>query len=333
MTRPLFAALGAFVITSGAILGFGLLAGFSPAQVSAAPAGTPPPAGFVAGDYSDLSALSGTDGIAVTRLDDAGAYFEHYYLSAQRVAYVSLLTETGTTFVFVGADGRIIGRVAGSALTYPLANFFVDMDSYAEVTAETVSEMRPYAIIEGDPSPEDMRRYRDESTLYRQFFAYSYGAARPEYAAKLTVHVMLHDGVWKRAATSSDAILEWKTGIFESLERQSLQADPETPGFSGGKYRLRRVYFDQQEYFAGRGAVIGSPTGGSVPEYWRGTGFYELQAGDRVLKFALRDDVLNLSGWGPVRLSVLGRDGLDYVLLEASGRMEDDKTIFLVTVK
>ena len=322
------------LLVFGAIIVFNAVTGTGRTIASIAPAKTPPPAGFVAEDYPDIAALSDVDGLSVTRLADAGEYFEHYYLTDQQVAHFTFLTESGDTRVFVGADGTIIGRLAGSALIYPMANYFVDMDGYAEVTAKTVSEIRPYTIIEGQPTPDEMRRYHDESTLYRQFTPYEYGSERPEAAGKLTVHVMLHDGVWKRAVTVSDAMLEWKTTPFVTLERQSLLDLPETEGLSGGKYRLRRVYFDQQTYFGGRGPVIGSTTGSSVPAYWEGTGYYELQAGDSVLKFAVTDDVLNLSGWGYIGLSTLGGEGLDYVILERAAHYgKDDGVIYLVTAK
>lgn len=322
------------VLIFAAILAFIVMIGGGPSIATIPPNKTPPPAGFVAADYRDIATLADMDGVSVTLLADAGGYFEHYFLPEQQAAYFDITTESGDVVPFVAADGTIIGYINGSPLVFPLANVFVDLDGYYEVTPHSVSERRPYTMIEGQPSPDEMRRYRDESTLYRQFSPYEYGSERPEAAEQLTVHVMLHDGVWKRAVTSSGAYLEWKTATFVTLEKQSALTAPETEGFADGKYRLRRIYFDQQNYVPGRRPAMGSTTGSSVPAHWEGTGYYELVVGERVMKFAVGNDVLNVAGWGNASVQILGREGLDYVILERVNRYgRDDGMIFLVTAK
>ena len=330
--------LGFIALGLAALFGVALWVLSGAPSFNIAPRKTPPPDGFVAANFPAIADLAGTDAISVLNLGATyGRHFENYYLPDQQVAYfIHHSDEAGGTNVFINASGDRIGTIKDSGnRPFPIGNVFAGLDGYQTVTSDGVKPFTPYEVLEKDLTFEDLKDLHAESTYYRSFSHSDAGPDRPEYDAKLTTHVFLHEGVWKKAVTSVRDYIDWKVASFDDLDVQYEHSDRgRSPSwlktFYGGKYQLRLTHFDQQDYIRKRGAPMGSTTGTGTPEHWRGTGYYTLNFGDDALRFSIPNDMLILSGGGRILMTLEGNEALDFVFLNFHG-FGDAKESFIIS--
>lgn len=275
------------------------------------PARTAAPEGFDMAIYPKLSALAPTERANVVNLNTYGEPFEHYLLPDLLVTCFTLFTEEEQTRTMcIDRDGAVISDITDQPEIFPMGPFLVTPDAYYTITATSISKPRPMQVF-GPVPLADLERLIEESTLYRSFTSSDLAADDAGRSAGRSVHVMHHDGVWKRIAADDQPSHQWKTGPFHDLEAVLEISRPSPSGdadnFFGSRYRLELTHFDQQEFLPHRSAPMGSTTGQGRPAQWVGTGYYTVFIDNApALRFRIENDSENLSDFGPVRLVAEG---------------------------
>lgn len=281
-----------------------------------------PPDGFVAEDYQDFATLSDQNGVSVVPLATFGKWPFTQYLQDLDMVYVSATDEAADSSVgvFFNRDAAVIGKIETPRRPVQMGTTFITFDGYYEVSADQVSALTPYTLLDAPVSEAKLRELHQESTLFWRMSNSDVTPDRPEYASKQVTHVMRHKGEWKKVFSAYEGFLDFKTAGFPEFQVQYRHAPDaraaDLRSFHDGKYVFRRTHFDRQEYFKRKAASWGSTTGVGRPEHYRGTGYYTLQAGDRALRFFIRDDVSD----GYQTMKVMGHDALDFVILQYNGR-------------
>ena len=306
----------ALVLAGGVWLISGAPMPYIPPQRTAAPEGFDP------ADYPPLDSLASTDSAQVFDMDRYGRAQEHGFLPDLAVTYFSVLTDADESRrVFLDRTGSPIGTITESAPIIGTGPFAVTPDAYYQITATAVSPRRPLAR-DTAPSQAELERMIAQSTYYLSFAPTDLAPDDPDRIAGNTVHVMQHEGTWKRVASPDPLSSPWKNGSYEELE--PVYAIPRrapsgtAANFFGSRYRVELTHFDQQDYLPERGAPMGSTTGTGREEQWTGTGFYTVFADDRpILRFRLENDREYLQREGSTQLHALGDRSLDFVLVSA----------------
>jgi hypothetical protein len=159
-----------------------------------------------------------------------------------------------------------------------------------------------------------------QSSHYRSFAPEDLPEDYPDRQAGLTVHVMRHNGVWKRATSNAPEFFDWKGAEFDHLDAAYDVARPDPSGAAanafGSQFRVELTHFDQREFQRGRGAPMGSTTGTGTPKAWLGTGYYTVFIDNApALRFRIEDDQEVLSGSHYVRLNVEGGAAFDWIAI------------------
>ncbi len=284
------------------------------------PARTAPPSGFNAALYPEFSAVSSNDQAAVLHIDAYGQPGGEYMIPSLAITYFILSTPAGQArILFVNSSGALIGDITDQPLLFPMGTFMVTPDAYYAVTANGVSARRSMEDVTGLGAAQLSGMIAD-STHYRSFASTDLPESDPHRVAGRSVHVMRHNGMWKRAASADLGQRDWKEASFKQLDAVYQIVRPTAASrslnFFGGQYRVELTHFDQRTYLPGRSAVFGSTTGLGSPEEWVGTGYYTVfRDGAPVLRFRIDDDSDILSTSGQSKLIANGNTELDLLVL------------------
>ncbi|MEJ6709774.1 MAG: hypothetical protein QNK92_13440 [Amylibacter sp.] len=197
-----------------------MLSGVSP---TIQPRRTPAPENFNAASFTPFQNTKSNDQIDVVHLNTLGDPSFYYFLTDEQVAYFFIGTSDYSFFyLFVNRTGDEIGRIENTLVTSPICNIFVYINGYYTVTSQSVSELTPYAEINNrEPvSIETIKDLHDQSTQRRSVSDTDMEKDSPERTQKLTTHIMLIDGVWTVATTTSKEYLAWKVKPFPDFTTQ-----------------------------------------------------------------------------------------------------------------
>jgi hypothetical protein len=326
--KPFVKILLGLGLFSGLILmgGYWILSGAPMPAI--APARTPPPAGFDAALYPEFSTVTSTDQANVVNFAGYGEPFEHYLLTDLAVTYFMFFTETSPPaetdtnrkrIVFVNKDGKVIGDITDVPQMFPMGNFMVTPNAYYAVSATGVSKRQMMTDVSSLPVAQLIAMV-NTSTHYRSFVPSDLPENDIDRADGRTVHVMRHDGIWKRAALAKLENRDWKGAPFDRLDSVYQISRAKAPGdrarYFGSPYRVELTHFDQREFLPERGAPFGSPTGIGQSAQWLGTGYYTVFEDDApILRFRINDDSEIVSGPENSQLLAEGNAKLDFITL------------------
>lgn len=342
-----FTKIGLFLATAIAIVyGIVLSATFG-VTPSIAPRKTPAPDGFDAAQYQTLIDLQSTDQMHVGNLNGLGDPFHPGFLTDPAIVYVTVSTGPYDSFyVFFNKQGREIGRRERTRTMSPLGSLFMDIDGYFAVTQQGVGDQQSYIDVEnGALIPfATLEKLHAKSTTFRTISYHDAPRESETYKQKINTYILKVDGVWLRAKMAQSdppQFLDWKTPSFPQFHTQyrfPTKDDPNqdrttynSSSFYDGKYTIYQTWFDEQEYFRRRAASIGSTTGQGRAEHWRGTGYYEIAADDKSIKFAIPNDRKILSGSGRFTMKVMGHESLDLMVIERYAG--NDAQYYIVSTK
>jgi hypothetical protein len=312
------------------MLGLGLLAGLavlgagwflSGAPLPAIPPSrTAPPQGFDASRYPEFSALASMDQANVLSFDAYGRPAGHYFLPDVAVTYFTFVTETDRArTVFVDKDGALIDTITERIQPFPIGTFMVTPEAFYAVTANGISGRQLMQDV-SSLTVAQLEQLIDESAYYRTFESNELAEDDPARVANRRVHVMRHNGIWKRAASSDVSLIDWKGASVRELDAvyliQRMSASGAASNFFGSRYRVALTHFDQLEFLPQRSAPFGSPTGIGRTEQWVGTGYYTVFIDNApIVRFRIQNDTELLSGSGPGQLVATGNAGVNFITL------------------
>ena len=259
------------------------------------PARTPAPAGFDASAYQDMGSVVSTEDADVRVLSSDMGFREYYTIPDLGVTYLILSTAEGKErFIFLNAQGQEIGEIIDHPQAFPLGRYIVTLDGYYVVSPQSVTERLPYVDIEA-PSAADLKEMVEQSTHYRSYSHTDLPGNDLAKGINRQMHVMLHDGVWKRFTTPEPQLTDWKGADFPGLMQTYIAYrsgyGPSVDNTGRRRFRVELTHFDQNEFLPRRGAAFGSPTGQGRQAQWIGTGYYTVFIDDKpVLRFKLNND-------------------------------------------
>jgi hypothetical protein len=298
------------------------------------PARTEAPSNFDAWAYVELSSLSSNNQVEVLALNAFGDPFEHYTIPDLGVTYFILFDPDGMRrMVFFNSLGELIGDITDQPQLFPMGHFVVTPDGYYEITSAGVSSRHSIPDVTV-ASTLELERMIEDSSHYRYYGGSDFPTNDMGGSSNPRLHVMRHEGTWKRVVSEEQRFFDLKGAPFHRLNALTCVARAldatSTQSFFGGRYQVELTHFDQREFRPRRGAPIGSPTGQGRPAQWIGTGYYTLFIDDDpALRFRLEDDREVLDGGGPVNLIIHGGAALDFIVIERVDRRGASQ-VFLV---
>lgn len=319
-----FALVAGLVLVGAAWIVFG-----APAFVIS-PAKTLPPKGFNATDYPTLASIASRDRARVLDIGKYGDPFEHHFIPDISVSWFTVFADSGQErMVFLAGDGSELGHITDRMEMSVVGTTVVTPEARYELTADSLSERIPLDDI-GVLSPSALTRVVGQSTRY---LTLPVRREDPDQATN-RIHVMKHEGVWKRASSPDETYHEWKVEPLHNLEAiyridRSGHSGPQS-NFFNGRCRVELTHFDQREFLPERGAAIGSTTGVGRVAHWSGTGYYTVLVDNApMLRFRIDDDQEYVSEGGPSTLVVEGNAALNFIALIHS-RQDNRREEFVI---
>lgn len=288
------------------------------------PARTPAPAGFDAAAYQDMDAVVSTEDADVRVLSSDMGFREYYTIPDLGVTYLILSTAKGKKrYIFLNAQGQEIGEIIDQPQAFSLGRYIVTLDGYYVVSSQSVTERLPYVDVEA-PSAADLKAMVEQSTHYRSFSHSDLPGNDLAKGINREMHVMLHDGVWKRFTTPEPQLANWKgtdfPGLIQTYGVYRSGYEPRIEDIERLRFRVELTHFDQNEFLPRRGAAFGSPTGQGRRAQWIGTGYYTVFIDDKpVLRFKLNNDREYIGRKGTDLFPALSPEGT-FILIEKSHR-------------
>lgn len=288
------------------------------------PARTPAPAGFDASAYQDMDSVVSTEDADVRVFSSDMGFREYHTIPDLGVTYLILSTAEGKErFIFLNAQGQEIGEIIDHPQAFPLGRYIVTLDGYYVVSSQSVTERLPYVDVEA-PSAADLNAMVEQSTHYRSYSRSDLPGNDFAKGINRQMHVMLHDGVWKRFTTPEPQPANWKgtdfPGLIQTYGVYRSGYEPRIEDIERLRFRVELTHFDQNEFLPRRGAAFGSPTGQGRRAQWIGTGYYTVFIDDKpVLRFKLNNDREYIGRKGTDLFPALSPEGT-FILIEKTYR-------------
>ncbi|MBL3553349.1 hypothetical protein [Rhodovulum sulfidophilum] len=280
-----------------------------------------PPENFDPAAYPELTSASVCQRDDVLDLRRFGQLSEYSVIRDLGVSYFYFHTEDEINkLVFLDRTGEVIGVIDYRGRLVHIGHFFLANDGYYQIRDGDISTHRPYQDAEVS-SVQALRHMINESDANTTFYRQDVPGNSRDEGIDNVLHVMFHQGVWKSVKTSYKDYFEMSGFSFERLDTQygvarSSNSDAQSKIF-GNLLHLELTFFHRKDYVRGRGPVIGSPTGSSIPAHWRGTGYYTVFMGDQpALRFRIENDIEQAFSETARDLMTSGGKDLDFIVIE-----------------